>query len=104
MFQGLPWVRLSVGILISVAACIAILVRVDLNDVLRAFRDARYEWIAPAVAVSFLTMAIRAERWRLICQPVPVSYRRSFWVLSIGASLCLGHRRFRGWRTRTIAG
>ncbi|MGH9176468.1 MAG: lysylphosphatidylglycerol synthase transmembrane domain-containing protein, partial [Vicinamibacterales bacterium] len=70
-----------------VAASIAILVRVDLDDVLRAFGDARYEWLVTASAVSFLTMAIRAERWRLICQPVPVSFSRSFGVLSVGASL-----------------
>lgn len=87
MFQGLPWTRLALGLLISAGAIAIVLMRVNLDDVAEAFRTARYDWLLLAIAASFLTVAIRAQRWRLLCRPAPMTFTRAFGILSVGAAL-----------------
>jgi uncharacterized protein (TIRG00374 family) len=83
----LPWLRLGAGLVVSIVAAVVVVLRVDLREVMQAFEDANYVWLVPAVVMSFLSMPVRAERWRVICYPVPLSFGRSFGILSVGASL-----------------
>ena len=87
MVQGLPWPRLCLGLLVSVVAIGIVFMRVDAGDVADAFRTARYDWLMLSVAASFLTVAIRSERWRLLCRPAPLTFSRAFGILSVGAAL-----------------
>jgi uncharacterized protein (TIRG00374 family) len=82
-----PWARISLGIIVSIVAVALVLMRVDLGDVAEAFRSADYWWLLIAIAASFLTVPIRAQRWRLICKPVPLTFTRAFGILSVGAAL-----------------
>ena len=87
MAQGLPRVRLLLGLVISVAAFGLVVMRVDFNEVADAFRIANYKWLLVAAVCSSLTVPIRAERWRLLCSPTQIAFPRALGILSVGAAL-----------------
>ena len=59
--------------------------RVDFDELLDAFGDANYAYLAPAVAVYFIALAFRAMRWQFLLRPVRgVSWRRLYPVLAVG--------------------
>lgn len=87
MFRDLPWTRLCAGIIVSAVAIAIVLMRVDLDDVAEAFRTADYRWLLIAIAGAFLTVPIRAQRWRLLCRPATLTFTRAFGILSVGAAL-----------------
>ncbi|PKO17520.1 hypothetical protein CVU37_08495 [candidate division BRC1 bacterium HGW-BRC1-1] len=63
-------IQLSLGILISVAILYYVLRPVDLHDLWAAFRAANWWWGIPFIAVTFLSMWVRALRWRILMRPV----------------------------------
>lgn len=78
-------IQLAVGILISAAILYYALRPVDPRDLWAAFRTCNWWWGVPFVAVTFLSMWVRALRWRYLMRPVgDFTARRLFSPMMIG--------------------
>ncbi|MBI4300725.1 MAG: flippase-like domain-containing protein [Chloroflexi bacterium] len=59
--------------------------RTDLREMGRAFKDADYIYLLPAIALYFLSVWFRAIRWYYLLAPIRVvAYRRLYSVVFIG--------------------
>ncbi|MFY9579256.1 MAG: lysylphosphatidylglycerol synthase transmembrane domain-containing protein, partial [Gaiellaceae bacterium] len=78
-------VLLAVGGVIS-ALCLWLALRhVSFGDVWTSLREAHWVWLVPSLALTYLTLAVRAVRWRyLFCEPERVSTWESTKALNIG--------------------
>ena len=76
---------LAVGGVIS-ALCLWLALRhVSFGEVWKSLREAHWVWLVPSLALTYLTLAARACRWRyLFCEPERVSTWESTKALNIG--------------------
>jgi hypothetical protein len=79
------WVLVGVGAVIS-GVCLWLAVRrVSLDDVWASIEDAEWVWLVPAVALTYVTLAMRAVRWRhLFLEPQRVSTWESAKAVNVG--------------------
>jgi len=76
---------LLVGVLSSAAFAWLALREVSLSKVVASLREADYEWLLPALALTFVAGWLRAVRWRLLfSKPNRVSVADAFGAISIG--------------------
>lgn len=77
--------RLLLGLVIS-ALCIYLGFRnVEFGNMLKALQTANYWWLAPAVAFMFLSLWLRAVRWRYFMDPIKkVETSKLFSAMMIG--------------------
>lgn len=75
--------RLWLGLVISAAALVLVLVGIDLRQVVETLAAARYSYLIPAAATMLAYLFARAVRWRLLLPP-GISLARCFWVTNIG--------------------
>jgi len=77
--------RLLLGLVIS-AVCVYLAFRhVDFSSMLLALESANYWWLLPAVGLMFLSLWLRAIRWRYFMEPIkPVDFPKLFSAMMIG--------------------
>jgi glycosyltransferase 2 family protein len=87
------WRRWLPGAIISIILIIAILSVVHLRAVADAIRHANCFFLAIAMVLSFIWIAVRAQVWRTLLRDRP-SYRDTFWTVGEGYLLnnCLPFR------------
>jgi len=77
--------KTTVGLLISAAFLYVAVRSLDLTEVWRQMKAAKYWWIVPGVAVYFFAVWGRTWRWHYLLRPLKsVSLRRLFPVVTIG--------------------
>ena len=77
--------KITIGVLISVAGVWLSMRDVRLAEVLGALREANYLGFVAAMVLTILSFLIRAIRWRsLLSTPRPVSYRSLYGATMIG--------------------
>jgi hypothetical protein len=75
------WIAVAIGVLLIAL----FLVATDPSEIADAFEDANYWYVAPAVAVLFLSFFIRCYRWSILMRPVAaITPRRLFSYSIIG--------------------
>jgi hypothetical protein len=80
-----PVVRLITGLAISIVFLAITVSRVDLGETARALSNAAPGGIVLAIALVFVELTIRAERWRILLHPsAAVPLRSAFAYLTIG--------------------
>lgn len=79
-------VRVAVGLGISGALLWLMLRSIDSVDLLRSLRSASPGWIGWALALYWLELALRAQRWRVILLPV-----RAFTFAQVMTTLLVGY-------------
>jgi glycosyltransferase 2 family protein len=78
-------VRTIVVLAIAVALVAAFLYNVNLWAVLAAIGRARPEWVALSLATTFLSLAIRAMRWKYLLEPLgPTTFGAAFRATAVG--------------------
>lgn len=77
--------RLLLGLVIS-AACVYFAFRkVDFGNMLQALQTANYWWLVPAVLLMFISLWLRAVRWRYFMEPIKrVGTPKLFSAMMIG--------------------
>ena len=83
---GIPnWAKIAASFVISAVLFWLAVRQVDLGQLVGALRDANYAYVAAAVALYFVDLAVRAIRWQVLLARVgPISGRRLYPVLAIG--------------------
>ena len=77
--------RLWLGVGVSIAFLVFLVWTIDLEDLLRALREANYLYVIPAVVIYFVGIYFRAARWRYILSPLrAIPARRLYPVVVIG--------------------
>ncbi|MSQ23732.1 MAG: flippase-like domain-containing protein [Chloroflexi bacterium] len=79
-----PFLRLGLGLAISVAAIVLIARTVSANDVLESVRAGNPLLLIPAVALYFVGLGARSLRWRVLLVNQPVGLVLLFRTLVIG--------------------
>src|SRR5881394_4574031 len=80
-----PKVHLVIGLLISAVFLYIVLKPVNPHDLWQAVRSFKWRWAAPVVALTFLSMYVRAIRWHYLLRPTSIiSSRRLFAPLMAG--------------------
>lgn len=75
------WAALAIGVLLIALFLLA----TDLSEIADAFGEASYWYVAPAVAVLFISFWLRCYRWSILMRPVAaISPRRLFSYSIIG--------------------
>lgn len=82
--SSLKFLQLALGILVSLAAIVLTVRRVDIAEARLAFQEADYRWLIPAAALSVASVLCRAARWQTLFYPIHVKFGRVFGVLTIG--------------------
>jgi uncharacterized protein (TIRG00374 family) len=77
------WKRWVPGAIISVGLIAVFLYFVDFQEMAKAIRNANYGFLAIALAIGFLWMAIRAQVWRTLLRN-RASYMDVFWTVGEG--------------------
>ncbi len=80
LIQYLIFLGLGVGLF-------ALLINgVDTHQVLASLKNANYFWVALSAIGAFISHLIRAERWRILLEPLGhnISLTRSFWAIILG--------------------
>jgi glycosyltransferase 2 family protein len=78
-------ISLILGLAVSVPALYLAFRNVPLNDLLTYLESINYVWIFPAVAVSLISFALRAYRWKIILESAGnIGFWQSFHPLMIG--------------------
>ena len=78
-------VRTLVVLAVAAALVALFLYNVNLWEVLAAIGRARPEWVALSLATSFLSLAIRAFRWKYLLEPLGVTtFGASFRATAVG--------------------
>ena len=78
--------KLLIGIAISAFFMTLALRKVDGTELVQAFKQANYWYVAPAILVMFLSHYIRALRWQLLIKPIS-----TIPVKSLYSSLLIGY-------------
>ncbi len=74
-----------IGILISAVFLYLAFRRVDLPEVIAALEQANYWWLLPGIGFMFISLVIRAYRWRYFIQPIQdVPFKPLFSAMMIG--------------------
>lgn len=81
------WLRLALGLLVSAGAIVVVAWRADLADVRAAMSGLRYEWLLPAILLSFATIPLRTLRWQRLFHPQHVPFGRVLGILTIGQAI-----------------
>ena len=77
--------KTTLGIALSLFFVFLAFRQVNVQQMLRALREANYWYLLPALAVTFLALYLRSLRWRLLLAPIqPTRTRVLFASLSIG--------------------
>ncbi len=77
--------RFWAGVLVSVVTLALLVLLVDRRELLHALRSADYRFLAPAIALYFLSVYFRSARWKFLLSPVAnIPVRRLFPVVVIG--------------------
>ena len=77
--------RLWLGVGVSTAFLLFLIWTIDLDDLLRALREANYLYVIPAVVIYFVGVYFRAARWRYILSPLrAIPARRLYPVVVMG--------------------
>ena len=77
--------RFWAGVLVSVVTLALLVLLVDRQELLHALRSADYRYLAPAIALYFLSVYFRSARWKFLLSPVAnIQVRRLFPVVVIG--------------------
>ena len=77
------WKRWLPGAIISIGLIAVILHFVDLQKMVDAIKHADYRYLAIAVILGFIWIAIRAQAWRTLMRDIP-SYSDTFWTVGEG--------------------
>jgi glycosyltransferase 2 family protein len=78
--------KLLFGLLVSGAFMYLAFRRIDLRQMLAAFREAQYWYLVPALALVFLSHWLRAVRWQYLLAPLQV-----FPLRTLFSSLMIGY-------------
>lgn len=62
--------KLWIGIGISIVCVVLLLLKIDFDKLLAAFRAMDYRYLLPAVAFTFISYYFRAVRWRFLLLPI----------------------------------
>lgn len=84
MTRALQNPRFWIGIFISVVALAVVANGVDRGEVTAAFRDADYWLLLPALALSVVSLVVRALRWRTLFHPLRPPFSELFGILMVG--------------------
>ena len=77
--------RLWLGVGVSTAFLLFLIWTIEVDDLLRALREANYLYVIPAVVIYFVGIYFRAARWRYILSPLrAVPTRRLYPVVVMG--------------------
>ena len=77
--------RFWAAVLVSVVTLALLVLLVDRQELLYALRSADYRFLAPAIALYFLSVYFRSARWKFLLSPVAnIPVRRLFPVVVIG--------------------
>ncbi|MBK7792755.1 MAG: flippase-like domain-containing protein [Betaproteobacteria bacterium] len=79
-------VRATVGLAISGVLLWLMLRSIDSDELLRTLGSASLNWVAMALAIYWVELALRAQRWRTILQPV-----HEFSFAPVASSLLVGY-------------
>jgi uncharacterized membrane protein YbhN (UPF0104 family) len=79
-------VRATVGLAISGVLLWLMLRSIDSDELLRTLGSASLTWVAMALAIYWVELALRAQRWRTILQPV-----HEFSFAPVASSLLVGY-------------
>jgi hypothetical protein len=79
-------VRATIGLAISGVLLWLMLRSIESDELLRTLGSASLNWVALALAIYWLELALRAERWRFILQPV-----HYFSFSQVASSLFVGY-------------
>ncbi len=83
MFKSLGKQLLGFGLTLFFLAIV--LLNVKFEEVGKAFGQANYLYLIPAISITFLAYLVRAWRWQIILEPTKkVSYSTSYSVMMIG--------------------
>ncbi|HEX2916222.1 MAG TPA: lysylphosphatidylglycerol synthase transmembrane domain-containing protein [Chloroflexia bacterium] len=83
MFKSLR--KQLLGLVITLVFLVIILLNLKFDEVGKAFGQANYLYLIPAITITFADYLIRAWRWQFILAPTkPVSYKTSYSVMMIG--------------------
>ncbi|MFQ5651161.1 MAG: lysylphosphatidylglycerol synthase transmembrane domain-containing protein [bacterium] len=78
-------VRIAVGIVISLVFIYLAFHEVNFQKMLAVIKDARYEWLFPAIVAMLLSHWLRAMRWQYLMEPVKeIKVHPLFSALMIG--------------------
>ena len=74
-----------IGLALTVFFLVLVISNLKFEEVGKAFSDANYWYLLPAVTITFLAYLVRAWRWQFILQPTkPISFKSSYSILMIG--------------------
>ena len=77
--------RLGVGVAVTALFLVLLFFQVDRSEMVSSLADANYLFLAPAVAVYFLSVYFRAYRWRFLLAPITaLSTLRLYPVVAVG--------------------
>ena len=77
--------RLWLGVGVSTAFLLFLIWTIEVDDLLRALREANYLYVIPAVGIYFVGIYFRAARWRYILSPLrAIPARRLYPVVVMG--------------------
>ncbi len=79
-------VRATIGLAVSGVLLWLMLRSIDTDELLRTLGSASLSWVALALAIYWMELALRAQRWRFILQPVLV-----FSFSQVASSLFVGY-------------
>ena len=82
------WIQLIVGTLLSVGILVYILRGVSMKDLFQAFRSFNWWWSIPFLGVNFVSLWLRALRWKYFMKPTrEFTTARLFSPMMIGFAL-----------------
>lgn len=77
--------KVILGIFVSIIFLYLAFRSVDLNQMVMSLQNADYWWIAPGIGFMFLSLVLRAYRWRLFMLPIKeVETKKLFSAMMIG--------------------
>jgi glycosyltransferase 2 family protein len=77
--------RVVIGLAVSAAFLVLLLVQVDLDELVEAMRGVDPRWIAVALVFLAASIWVRAQRWAAVLRPiVPLSQREAASLMTVG--------------------
>lgn len=77
------WQTILIGVVISAIALYFAFRQANLAEIIDAFREARYEYIAMGIPIVMLTIVFRGWRWSVLTQG-RLSFWDGYWLFNVG--------------------